>query len=209
MDLNKVVGALGSSGVLGGLPGGVAGSALPGTLLGKQSRKHAGTLLKVGGLAAVGTLAWKAYQQAQQGQQTQDAPAKEADFSIDTADAGDGSRGLLIIRAMIAAAGADGHLDDAERQRILRRMQGLNLPAEEKAIVVEELLCPCSLEQILASVRDQATAIEVYAASALVLAEGDKVGERYLQRLAARLSLSPMLIEAIRSNGLPASEEAA
>jgi uncharacterized membrane protein YebE (DUF533 family) len=209
MDLNKVVGALGSGGVLGGLAGGVAGGALSGALLSKKGRKHAGTLLKVGGLAALGSLAWKAYQQAQQGQQAEDAPAKEADFLIDAEDAGDGSRGLLIIRAMIAAAGADGHLDDAERQRILGRMQGLNLPAEEKAIVVEELLCPCSLEQILASVRDKATAIELYAASSLVLAEGDKVGERYLQRLAARLSLSPMLVEAIRSNGAPANEQAA
>jgi uncharacterized membrane protein YebE (DUF533 family) len=195
--------------VLGGLAGGVAGGTLSGALLSKKGRKHAGTLLKVGGLAALGSLAWKAYQQAQQGRQAEDAPAKEADFLIDAEDAGDGSRGLLIIRAMIAAAGADGHLDDAERQRILGRMQGLNLPAEEKAIVVEELLCPCSLEQILASVRDKATAIEVYAASSLVLAEGDKVGERYLQRLAARLSLSPMLVEAIRSNGAPANEQAA
>lgn len=181
MDLNKVVAALGSSGVP----------------------------FKAGGLAAVGAIAWEAYQQVQQGQQALEPAASEAEFTIDAADAGDASRGLLVIRAMIAAAGADGHLDDAERQRILRRMQGLNLAAEEKAIVVEELLCPCSLEQILAAVQDQATAIEVYAASALVLAEGDRAGELYLQRLASRLALSPGLVEAIRSSGVPAREQAA
>ena len=57
---------------------------------------------------------------------------------------------------MIAAAKADGHLDSAERQRILARMQSLGLDAEEKALVVEELLHPCSQEQVVAEVGDQA-----------------------------------------------------
>ena len=61
MDLNKMVKGLVGSGVVSGLAGGVAGGALSGAFLSKKGRKHAGTLLKVGGLAAVGGLAWKAY----------------------------------------------------------------------------------------------------------------------------------------------------
>lgn len=38
--------------------------------------------------------------------------AREADFRIPTGDASVGSRGLLLVRAMIVAANADGHLDE-------------------------------------------------------------------------------------------------
>ena len=207
MDLNKVVNALGSSGAIGGFAGGMAGGALSGALMGKKGKKHAKTLLKVGGLAAVGGLAWKAYQSYQQGQQglqsvpdgSQPTPAavKPQDFAIPVNDASPGSRGLLLVRAMIAAANADGHIDAGEKQRILGRLQSLDLDAEEKALVVDELLHPCGQDQVVAEVHDQATAIEVYAVSALAVDEREPAGRDYLDRLAAHLALPPVLVEAI------------
>ena len=71
MDLNKIVSSLASSGVLGGLAGGAVSGAL---MSNKKARKTAGTLLKVGGIAALGGLAWKAYQ-GYQSSQTQAGPA--------------------------------------------------------------------------------------------------------------------------------------
>ena len=59
MDLNKIVSSLAGSGVLGGFAGGALGGAL---MSNKKARKTAGTLLKVGGIAALGGVAWKAYQ---------------------------------------------------------------------------------------------------------------------------------------------------
>ena len=59
MDFNKIVSGLSSSGVLGGFAGGAVGGAL---MNNKKVRKHTGTLLKVGGIAALGGVAWKAYQ---------------------------------------------------------------------------------------------------------------------------------------------------
>ncbi len=61
VDINKIMSGLGSSGLLGGL----AGGAVAGGLMSKKGRKTAKTLLQVGGVAAVGTLAWKAYQDYQ------------------------------------------------------------------------------------------------------------------------------------------------
>lgn len=219
MDLNKVVNALGSSGALGGFAGGVAGGALTGALMSKKGKKHAKTLLTAGGLAAVGGLAWKAYQSYQQGQQGQQgqqpapqtlpAPVAEHEFRIDAGNAEPGSRGLLLVRAMIAAANSDGHLDGAERQRILARMQSLGLDAQEKALVVEELLNPCGQDQVVAEVRDQATAIEVYAASALAIDGTEAAGQAYLARLAERLSLPPVLVEAIAAREPSGSPQAA
>ncbi len=57
MNLDKIVSGLTSSGVLGGLAGGAVSGAI---MSNKKARKTAGTLLKVGGVAALGGLAWKA-----------------------------------------------------------------------------------------------------------------------------------------------------
>jgi len=208
MDLNKVVSALGSSGFLGGFAGGAAGGALTSALMGKKGGKHAKTLLKAGGLAAVGGLAWKAYQSYQQtqsgGQQSQPgganqgaAVAREADFRIPTGDASAGSRGLLLVRAMIVAANADGHLDEVERRRILSRVESLQLDADEKSLVVSELLHPGTMDEVIGAVRDQTEAIEVYAASLLAVDETRREAKAYLSTLAVRLGLPTILVEGL------------
>jgi uncharacterized membrane protein YebE (DUF533 family) len=230
MDLNKIVGALGNSGALGGLAGGVAGGAVTSALMSKKGRKHAKTLLKVGGIAAVGGLAWKAYQNYQQSSRaappsdvsaagaavptplTESRPLVRQDFDVATEIAPDrssGSRGLLLMRAMIAAAVSDGHMDDGERGRILSRMQTMGLEDAEKALVVDELLHPRNLEDIAAEVNDQATAIEVYAASLLAVDETREEARRYLDALAARLALPPLLIEALAARSDSGQPEAA
>ncbi len=67
MDLKKMMSGLSQSGalngVLGGFMGGVAGGGLTSMVTSKKGRKTGKTVLKVGALAAVGGLAWKAYQQ--------------------------------------------------------------------------------------------------------------------------------------------------
>ena len=78
-----------------------------------------------------------------------------------------------------------------------RTLQSLDLDAEEKALVVDELLHPCGQDQVVAEVHDQATAIEVYAVSALAVDEREPAGRDYLDRLAAHLALPPVLVEAI------------
>ena len=61
MDLNRMMDGLTKSGALGGLAGGLAGSAATAALFSKSGRKTAKSLLKVGGIAAAGGLAWKAF----------------------------------------------------------------------------------------------------------------------------------------------------
>jgi len=65
VDINKILSSLSSSSTAKGALGGFAGGALASSLMSKKGRKNAKTLLKVGGVAAVGTLAWKAYQNYQ------------------------------------------------------------------------------------------------------------------------------------------------
>jgi len=62
MDLSKLVNGLSKSGALSGFMGGVAGGGLTSMIATKKGRKVGKKALKVGALAAVGGLAWKAYQ---------------------------------------------------------------------------------------------------------------------------------------------------
>ena len=114
MDLNKIMSGLSSSGVLGGLAGGAVSGAL---MSNKKIRKHTGTALKVGGIAALGGLAWKAYQGYQnqqpaaasqsEPQQKQWHALQESDFRLEPEDTGPQSRALLLVQAMIADSWID------------------------------------------------------------------------------------------------------
>ena len=209
MNLNKVLTALTSSGVAGGFAGGMAGGALTSALMGKKGSKHARTLLKAGGVAALGGLAYKAYQSYQQSQAGGSTPAPtapaaetswhslpESSFAVDSSGEPE-SKGLLLVRAMIAAALADGHMDGAERGRIAAKMKELDLAADEMALVAEELNSPTPMDELVAAVTDQATAIELYAASLLAIDETRSEGRAYLDALAERLGLPALLLESL------------
>ena len=66
VDLNNIVKGLSRSGALGGFAGGLAGSAVAGALSGKKGIKVARSALRVGALAAIGGLAYTAYQRYRQ-----------------------------------------------------------------------------------------------------------------------------------------------
>ena len=209
MDLNKVISGLASSGVLGGLAGGAVSGALMGN---KKARKTAGTLLKVGGIAALGGVAWKAYQgyQSSQNQAGQPAPTTtghpqparvwgdvpEQRFAIEeTVEAGRESPSLLLVQAMIAAACADNHIDGEERQRIMNRVDELGLAPDETALVFDFLQSPLSLAQLCERVDSPELATEVYLSS-LMAVDPDRTEARlYLDALAFRLGLPPALKE--------------
>ena len=61
VDLNKILTNFSQSGALTGLAGGLAGGVAGSALMSKKGRKTAAKLIKLGGVAAVGGLAWNAY----------------------------------------------------------------------------------------------------------------------------------------------------
>lgn len=97
---------------------------------------------------------------------------------------------VLLIRAMIAAANADGVLDDTERMRILAQLEGTGLSDEEKDFLSAEFGAPRSLEEIAAAVDGQAAAAQVFTVS-LMAVEADTPEEReYFETLRVVLSLT-------------------
>ncbi|TQV68132.1 tellurite resistance TerB family protein [Exilibacterium tricleocarpae] len=215
-DLNQIIKGLSQSGLLSGLAGGLAGGALGGALTSKKGRKVGKSVLKVGALAAVGGVAWKAYQAYSQRNTAAQSPAPAgADTRIDPAfdttraaipherfvaaaadDPGNTSQ-MLLLRAMISAAYADGHIDAAEKERIFEQVEQMNLSTADKAALFDELRHPLSLHALVKLVPNAETGIEVYAAATMAIDQTQPASAGYLNQLAANLRLPDELVRSI------------
>ncbi|MFZ5572292.1 MAG: tellurite resistance TerB family protein [Thermodesulfobacteriota bacterium] len=104
---------------------------------------------------------------------------------------------VLLIRAMIAAANADGLIDDREQAAIFARLKTADLSDEEQAFIRQEMAVPMDPKRIAAGVTSLETARMVYTVS-LVAVEVDTDAERnYLRTLAGLLSLDPAAVNEI------------
>jgi uncharacterized membrane protein YebE (DUF533 family) len=199
-DAKRLLDQLVGSGVAGGFAGGLAGGALASALSGKKAKKLAGSALQIGGLALVGGLAYKAWQNHKAGTQgavAGDAPAASPGSAFVPAPhdtAATGALSLLLARAMIAAAKADGQIDTHESQTILNQINSLELPAEDKAFLFEEYGRPLDVIALTRAVDTPEHAAEVYAASLLMVDPPSPAEQIYLDNLARELGLDAGLV---------------
>ncbi len=121
--------------------------------------------------------------------------AEDRDDGAYPAVAMEDQQALLLIRAMIAAANADGEITPDERRHILGTLDEAGAGAEERRIVEQELDRPQSLDSLLQSVKDQQTAEQVYLASRMAVNEQSEAERSYLQYLASRLKLDPQRVQ--------------
>jgi len=185
----------------------LAAGALAAVLLGTGAgRKVTGSAVKLGGLAAVAGLAYKAYQQYQQGQQDGPPVAKQPDllpppsetpFHPSQAPQGETEFALTLVRAMISAAKADGHIDDDERMKIVGRLNLAGLGPDAETFLDDELQQPLNLDDLVASVRTDAQKVELYTASRLAISADTRAERGYLNLLAGRLGLPDALVDHI------------
>ena len=193
------------SGNLGGIGGGALAGGLAGILLGtKQGRKIAGTAATVGGMALIGALAYGAYRNWQAGRAPahNDAtrpsvpllpPPRDTPFNP-ASESEQQSLGKSLMRAMIAAAKSDGHVDAAEQANVFAEMDKLDLSAEEKAFVLDELRKPLDVDAVAQGARTPEQAAEIYVASLLAIDVDNPAERGYLAMLAARLKLDEALV---------------
>ncbi len=186
------------------LTGGAVGGAL-GLLLGsKRGRSVGGKALKYGSVAALGALAWKLYQDHQAQQSARPAPATGGTapyvpppMPASTFEALPAPQMELhaqaMLKAMIAAAKSDGHLDARERELLQGEMSRLNADAATRAWFDAELAKPVEPADVAAAVTSPQMAAEVYLASLLVVDETTTMERAYLDELARRLNLAPGL----------------
>jgi uncharacterized membrane protein YebE (DUF533 family) len=187
----------------------LATGALAAVLLGtKTGRGLGGSALKLGGLAAVAGLAYKAYQNYQAGgqpaQPTQNEPEllpapADTSFHPSQAPQGEGEFALTLVRAMIAAAKADGHIDDEERRKIGDKLGLAGIGGEAEDFLRAELERPLDIDQLVAAAQSDAQKVEIYTASRLAIEPDSRTERGYLDMLAGRLNLPDALIDHIES----------
>ncbi len=181
---------------------GAAVGGLLALLVGTQrGRKVAGSAAKIGGLAALGGLAYKVFKdyKANAGD-AQEIGTAVSDLTGDEGNA----RSVGLIKAMIAAAKADGHIDVSERARLTEQIESLGLEQSLAMSLKDELAKPLSASDIAELADSPAAAAEIYLASRLVL-DVDRQSERdYLNELATALKLNSALVDKLEMEAMAA-----
>ena len=96
-----------------------------------------------------------------------------------------------MIRVMIAAAHADGTLDEGEEQAILGKLRGAELNGEEKMFLLDELHNPKTMEELTTGITDPASAKTMYLLAAGVIRVDTDAERNWLDAFGHALGLSP------------------
>ena len=169
--------------------GAISGGAL-GLLLGKN--KTTRKLATYGGLAAIGVMAYRAY-----GEYKQQQGGFAAGATPQTVDRLPPPQVELhsqaILKALVAAAKADGHIDAREREVIEGEVSRVGADAELQQWMHAELAKPLDPAEVARAGSTPEIASEMYLASLLVADEQNFMERAYLDELARQLGLDPAL----------------
>ena len=194
--LGKVLGGSGGSHAGKYAAGAGAGGALAMLLGSKRGRKIGGAALKYGSVAALGALAFKVYRDWQSAQSAQSAsasapraqPPSVVEFArLPAPQVEQHSQAML--GAMIAAAKADGHMDEREREFVEAELHRLEADPALRRWVDDQLRRPVDPAAVAAAAATPEMAAEIYLASVLVVDETTVMERAYLDELARQLRL--------------------
>ena len=190
---------------------------------GRKKSKLTGNLVKLGGLAVIGGLAYKAYQNQQTAKGS--STGGEGAMAVPTMDGAQAAAAgtpasqpgeavaqsalsvpetsrfhpvsqteddaLLFLRTMVAAAAADGQIDEAERSRIIKGLTEAGIDPDATRWLDTEMASPADVEELAATVNDPEKAAQVYSAARIAI-DPDTIQEReFLSQLAEALDLDP------------------
>jgi uncharacterized membrane protein YebE (DUF533 family) len=207
------------------IPGGLAGGAAAGGIMAllmsnKSARKVAGTAAKYGGVAMLGGLAFRAYQKwqsndpaaAQNAASSQLPDSSEDTFhqqAISYSTESESDFELKVIKAMIAAARADGYIDAREQQRIFQAVEKLDLSSEDKGMVFDCLQKDISIQELANGISSMELKAEVYLASCLVIDPDQPAEREHLDKLGSALALPKELLQQLEWQAHQAYADAA
>ena len=181
---------LAAGAILGGLGTLIFGSS--------TGRSLAGTAAKVGGLALIGGLAYRAYQNYQAGkpligadQQALLPPPAGSGFE---AAAATEANALIFVRAMIAAAAADGEIDQTERAGILGGLREAGFDPQANAWLANEMAKPATVDELVEGAESPELAAQIYTAARIAINPDTPAEKDFLAGLAGSLGLDAELV---------------
>lgn len=236
LDAKNLLGNINSNGLVGKMLGGMATKNFAaGLLAGGAATSLLGTkdtietVAKVGGLALLGTLAYKAFnnyqatkttggnatvvgsvKQSAQGMLGQasglltnlkntNSPQQALPTSPAEQVAQNPEMTLSVIRAMVSAAKADEKMDDAEMKKIIDNIEATGISSEEKSILMREFANNNDVQVIASGVKKPEEAAEVYLAALLVCDSQCEKEKIFLNNLAGALSLDKNFTESLQN----------
>ncbi|MNS85188.1 Inner membrane protein YebE [compost metagenome] len=179
-------GGAGLGGLLGGLLGGGGGGNAGGYT---QGRSAGGT--NYAALASLGMMAFQAYQSWQRSQAAAPQQAVRTVDQLSGPEAEDHSHAIL--RALIAAAKADGRIDKQEEQLIYAEIKRQTSDPQLQQWLDEEVSKPLDAAEVAQSAQDPGMAAEVYLASVMLVDDQQDAERSYLDELAGALQIDPTL----------------
>ncbi|QOY68996.1 tellurite resistance TerB family protein [Pseudomonas sp. OST1909] len=176
----------GLGGLLGGLGGLLGGAPAGGTT---QTRSSGG--MNYAALASLGMAAFQAYQAWQRQQASAPQQAIQTVDQLEGAQAEVHSHGVL--RALIAAAKADGNIDEQEQQMISAEIGRHTDDPQLQQWLDAEVAKPLDAADFAEYAKDPAIASEIYLASVLLVNDQQDAERNYLDDLAGQLQIDPQL----------------
>lgn len=178
---------------------GAAIGGLAAVLLGtKAGRSITSSAAQMGGLALIGGLAYKALQNYQAGKPLLDLQGAANNLPGQVpalpAPTPEQDRALRLVRAMIAAASADGIIDATERAAIAGNLKAAGLDAEAAQFLEQEFANPADISTLASGLTTAEEAAEVYAAARLAIDPDLQEEQDFLAALASSLNLEPGLV---------------
>ncbi|MBN6149471.1 tellurite resistance TerB family protein [Xanthomonas sp. AmX2] len=198
----------GAGGGLGGLlnadfgKGALTGGAL-GLLLGKNRTTR--KLATYGGLAALGVMAYRAYGDYKRQQLGAAAPEPQTVDRLPPLEVEQHSQAIL--RALVAAAKADGHIDARERELIEGEFTRLNGDSDVQHWLHAELEKPLDPAEVAQAATTPEMASEMYLASLLAADEQSFMERSYLDELARQLQIDDALKGHLQQQAAAARQE--
>ena len=192
-----------------GLKKGAMAAGVLALLLGtKGGRAVSGSALKLGSLAAIGGIGYKAYQNWAAEKNATEQEYKDMAEDIGKENSNDGTlvnfdkldekesenRSQILLKAMIAAAKADGHVNSKEVAAIEEQITKLGLGDDTAALIQDEIAKPLDVKEVAALANDQAMAAEIYLVSAVIANKENSMERDYLESLAEEMGLPAGLV---------------
>lgn len=190
-NLTKILGPSALGGLAGALMGGSKGGS------GKKALLLGGTVL--------GMLALDSYKkQVEAANRTQSGGLGFAAAPPQTAAnppaQNEGMQITRLLRAMVFATRADGHMDDKERAAIGQKLNELSMGPEAERIVTEAMQIPVDPNLVANGVSDADEALELYLVSRSVIDVDQFMERNYLSALANALRIPENVQQAIEAD---------
>ncbi len=182
--------------MMSGIKTGAAAAGVLALLLGTRAgRKVTGVGLKVGSVAALGGLAYQMYNRWQ----NENNPTTSVDAKTITLLPAPEQKPVLssdvLLKALVAAAKADGQVDEQELSIIRTKMAELHLDQDVNDMLMNELVQPLGAKEVAALAKgDKQAALELYLVSALLLDKNQEAERVYLSDLQAALALPDAVV---------------